>query len=557
MSHSGSTVRKPYRLDAGALGFLQGETVHSQAGCTSSGSALIHYFGGIPYALPPLGPYRFRQARRLPPCYRYGTEVSPGRFDAGTAVCPQPSFLSEKDKSNWDENCLQLNIYIPAKPRPQKGFPVLFYIHGGFLQWGDPNMTPESLARLLSETAFNAIIVAPAYRVNALGFLTSRELQAEAQILGDPVGNQGFWDQRMALEWASDNIGYFGGDSSNITISGYSAGSHSTFQQLAHELYFVPDSRAIIKRAIMWSNSPGVQPKTITEHQKQFDELLEALNIPLSSSASEKLQHLRSASASKLIAVQDKMKLSEFRAFSDGQFVSKDLISNINSGDFARRMKARGIKLMNGECRDEHSLYRAWRTPPPSYEATYARLCADYPEKVVSRLMHCFCGDQKALPHGMRDWQDAFGKLYANMQVHDLERGLHRALVDGGLEPGKDLLRYRFDWQTKASKEAFPPDWGVTHSTDQWIWWWGQSYDSGLTEDEKSVLKTWNQKFAAFVAGDDPEWGPRDVKEMLRLRSDGTTDIWMDDRWEEGLRVWDAVNPSDSTGLLGWIKSKL
>ncbi|KXS94656.1 hypothetical protein AC578_5558 [Pseudocercospora eumusae] len=553
MSQSSSTFREPYRLRC-ALGVLQGLTLHSQA---EPGTALIHYFGGIPYALPPLGPYRFRQARRLPPCYRYGTEVNPGRFDAGTAVCPQPSFLREKDKSSWDENCLQLNIYIPAKPRPRKGFPVLFYIHGGFLQWGDPNMTPESLARLLSETAFNAIIVAPAYRVNALGFLTSHELQAEAQILGDPAGNQGFWDQRLALEWTSENIGYFGGDSSNITISGYSAGSHSTFQQLAHELYFVPDSRAIIKRAIMWSNSPGVQPKSISEHQEQFDELLETLNIPLSLSASEKLQQLRSTPASQLIDVQDKMKLSEFRAFSDGQFVSKDTIANINSGDFARRMKARGMKLMNGECRDEHSLYRAWRTPPPSYEATYTRLCADYPANVVSRLMHCFCGDQKALPRGMRDWQDAFGKLYANMQVHDLERGFHRALVNGGLEPGRDLLRYRFDWQTKASKEAFPPDWGVTHSTDQWIWWWGQSYDSGLTDDEKAVLKSWNQKFAAFVAGDDLEWGPGDVKEMLRLRSDGKTDIWTDDRWEEGLRVWDTVNKPSSTGLLDWIKSKL
>lgn len=154
MSNSSSTVRKPYKLDAGALGFLQGLTLHSQAEATSSGSALIHYFGGIPYALPPLGPYRFRQARRLPPCYRYGTEVSPGRFDAGTAVCPQPSFLSEKDKSNWDENCLQLNIYIPAKPRPQKGFPVLFYIHGAI----ETRSEPDKLANDMQAAFCNGAI---------------------------------------------------------------------------------------------------------------------------------------------------------------------------------------------------------------------------------------------------------------------------------------------------------------------------------------------------------------------------------------------------------------
>lgn len=98
----------------------------------------------------------------------------------------------------------------------------------------------------------DAIIVMPAYRLNLFGFLASKELQAEAEKHGETVGNMGFWDQRTALEWTSKNIKYFGGDASNITVGGYSAGSHSAFHQLAHELYFVPDDKAIIKRCIMW-----------------------------------------------------------------------------------------------------------------------------------------------------------------------------------------------------------------------------------------------------------------------------------------------------------------
>lgn len=113
-------------------------------------------------------------------------------------------------------------------------------------------MTPIALTPLLSETALNAIIVIPGYRLNLFGFLASSELQHEAQIDGECAGNMGFWDQRAALEWTADNISYFGGNASNITVAGYSAGAHSAFHQLAHELYFVPDDQALIKRAIMW-----------------------------------------------------------------------------------------------------------------------------------------------------------------------------------------------------------------------------------------------------------------------------------------------------------------
>lgn len=395
----------------------------------------------------------------------------------------------------------------------------------------------------------------PAYRVNVLGFLASRELQAEAEREGDTAGNMGFKDQRLALEWTARNIGYFGGNSNNITVGGYSAGAHSTFQQLAHELYFVPDDKAIIKRAIMWSNSPGVQPKTLAEHQKQFEEVLSTLEIPLSLSDSQKLQRLRAIPYQKLVSILDQLKISEFRAVTDGTFISKDFIANINSGDFGRRMKARGIKLMNGECLEEHNLYRAWRTPQPQYEAVYTRLCADYPEKAVAKLMDHHCGKTHTLPPKYRDWQEFFGHCYADMQVHCLERGFQNALIKGGLEAGTDLLRYRFNWRAKCVDAALPPEWGVTHASDMAIWFWGL-YGQGLTDEEQSILRPWNEAFAAFVKGSrDVQWGTRDVKEMRRLNGDGTTDIWVDDRWEEGLEIWDVVN--GDAGLFAWLRSKL
>lgn len=68
------------------------------------------------------------------------------------------------------------------------------------------------------------MLIAPVYRLAVLGFLTSCELAQEAAAQGEPAGNQGFWDQRMALEWAYEHARFFGGNSSNITVAGYSAG---------------------------------------------------------------------------------------------------------------------------------------------------------------------------------------------------------------------------------------------------------------------------------------------------------------------------------------------
>lgn len=296
-----------------------------------------------------------------------------------------------------------------------------------------------------------------------------------------------------------------------------------------------------------------MQPRTPADHQAQFEELLTALGIPLSLTAEEKLAKLRSVSAEELVDVQNKLKISEFRATTDNAFVSADLLANINRGDFGKRMKKRGMKLMNGECRDEHNLYEAWRTPAATFDAVRTRLIGDYPEAVVDKLMLHYCGEGKSLPPGVKGWQDLFGRIYADMQVHHLERGFHRALQLGGLEFGKDVLRYRFNWRAECVDGIFPREWGVTHATDMAIWFWGLDYGEGLLEAEKQLLAPWNKVFAAFVHGDDGEWQTKGVKEVMRLTADGETDVWVDNRWEDGLRLWDFLHASGSAP----IKAKL
>lgn len=542
-------IKVPYTLDLDLLGVIEGTshiatlpsipTTARPYPSNSNPQTQCHHFAGIPYALPPLGPYRFRKPRPIPPCYRYGTHANPGRFNGQCGVCPQPTVRPEQ----WEEDCLQLSVWVPAGERPRGGWPVLVYFHGGFLQWGSPN--GGDLTALLGEGVVRAIVVKPAYRLNVFGFLAGRE---EGMDL-----NVGLWDQRLALEWVWKKISYFGGDPGNISIAGYSAGSHSVFHQLAYDLY-QPTGKQIIRRALMWSNGPGVQPHSVEERQEQFDELLRELGIASSLAPADKMAKLRALQAKDLVDANNRMKLHEFRVTTDDSFVSSRLFENINNGDFARRMKARGVQLINGECRDEHFVYGSWRPLRSStYQACFDRLLADYPRKTVETLMRLYSPD-KRLPKGCKDWGDAFGRIYADCQVHNMERGFISRLEAGGA--GSLVRRYRVEWRTKSADSVYPVEWGVCHGSDLSIWFFGDGRGDGLTAQEKGLTQSFVLgPMDAFLGGEniDQAWGTSSVREVRRLKPDGTVDIWQDDMWDKGVQQWEELRRA---GCLGAMDSK-
>ncbi|KAF2493315.1 paraben-hydrolyzing esterase precursor [Lophium mytilinum] len=526
---------EPYVRDLEFRGFIEGLTFKSNAQPT------CHYFGGVPYALPPVGPFRWRKPRPLPSCYRYGTRANPGRYTGGTALCPQPGFDSDlPDMTLWDEDCLQCNIWMPVGEPPAGGWPVFFNIHGGFLQFGNPNS--GDLSAILSETSAKFICVMPAYRLNVFGFLASEELGQNFDS-SDIVSNVGFWDIRLALEWTHKNISYFGGDASNITIGGYSAGSHATFHQLAYELG-LPDSKAIARRAIMWSNGPGVQPKSTSEAQEQFEELLTALKIPLGVSPTEKLARLRALDAPTLIKASMRVKHHQFRATTDGHFVRHGLMKEIDNGIFAERMKRRGIKLLIGECKDEHFIYGLWRPPKNSLESLFNRLQADYPIRACETLVKYYYPGDK-LPADCKDWPDAFGRIYADIQIHMLERGFVNALVQHGA--GELIYRYRMEWRAKCVDKTFPKEWGVTHGADYPTWMWGNG--ETLLKKEKTLVKnSFHDLFAKFLNGEEMDWGTTDPLHIRTLTPKGTVVCGEDPMLERGLEVWRLLQSVGVTG---------
>ncbi|GAM85647.1 hypothetical protein ANO11243_036540 [Dothideomycetidae sp. 11243] len=501
------------------------------------------YIGGLPYALPPTGDHRFRPPRPLPSGFQYGSSTKPASYIGRTAVCPQPSSAGPVDPSSWDEDCLQLNIWIPSGNKPPNGWPIFFYIHGGWLQSGTANTPANVIANLFHDTPFKAVVVMPCYRLNVFGFLAGPDLEAEARSNGETVGNMGFWDQRMALEWVKTNASSLSGDKDRTTVGGYSAGSHSAFRQLAHDLNR-PKAEQCIGRVIMWSNGPGLPAKGPAEHLKQYEELLGRLGISLKFSASERISQLRALPIEKLVAVQSQMTLSEFRALDDGVFIPRNIHQRIDNGTFAKNCKARNIKILNGECSEEWNAYGSYRTPGNSYDAVFTRLVAEYRRETVSKIMHHYFPSKK-LPTKYKDWRDAFGKVYADMQVYAMERGFAHKLDEHGFKAGTSLLRYRLEWRAKCVANVMPPEWGVTHGTDMAIWFWGGGLGSGLTENEKKTLARLNQVFADFVGFADVQWPVKGPEMQLRLDEQGTVEMAVDPLYQHGVDTWRTLVTED------------
>ena len=124
---------------------------------------------------------------------------------------------------------MTVNIFR-QKPVLENGkVPVAVYIHGGAFNRGSSMMHNTASMVAWSEKPF--IGVSFNYRIGALGFLPSKLTFDEGLV------NLGLHDQVFLLQWVQDNIEKFGGDKSDVTIFGLSAGAHSVGFPTAHKAH--------------------------------------------------------------------------------------------------------------------------------------------------------------------------------------------------------------------------------------------------------------------------------------------------------------------------------
>ncbi|WP_226532994.1 carboxylesterase/lipase family protein [Microbacterium paraoxydans] len=193
---------------------------------------------GIPYAQAPFGEHRFRAPQPIGTWSRVREATD---FGPTAPQVPYAGPIGELLGSVIldGDDILTANVWAPTEASDA---PVLLWIHGGALERGTAAL-PLYDGAVFARAGI--VFVSINYRLGSEGF----------SILDGAPRNLGLRDAAAALEWVHREIAAFGGDPSQITAMGESAGGAIVSALLARD-----DSRALIRRAIIESGPLHAQP---------------------------------------------------------------------------------------------------------------------------------------------------------------------------------------------------------------------------------------------------------------------------------------------------------
>ncbi|MDY6947938.1 MAG: carboxylesterase family protein [Pseudomonadota bacterium] len=346
----------------------------------------VNVFKGLPYALPPVGAARWKPPVAMP--------VWSGVRDATKfgASCIQPKSrtgsIYASDLGAISEDCLFLNVW--AEPGASNA-PVMVWIHGGALTTGSSSEPMYNGAQLAER---GVVVVSINYRLGVFGYLAHPQLSAEsaAQI----SGNYGLLDQIEALRWVKRNIAAFGGDPSNVTIAGESAGALSVMYLMTS-----PPARGLFHKAIAQSaymiSTPQLQ-------QARFgEEAAEAIGAKIVAAlGTQDLAALRAIDAEKLRDAAARTGYFPLGTV-DGRILPRQLVEVFDRGEQAP------VPIIAGFNSGEIRSLRFLAPPVPRDAATY----------------------EAAIRSRYADLADAFLKLYPSTNLEETLLAISRDAMYG------------------------------------------------------------------------------------------------------------------------------
>ncbi|KAJ7136677.1 extracellular triacylglycerol lipase precursor [Mycena epipterygia] len=207
------------------------------------------FFGGIPFAEPPLGSLRLR-----PPVLKEFVEkatINATNFGPGCLQTDLPL-------DTLSEDCLTINVLRPAGTPANAKLPVMFWTYGGGFDQGVSSLYNASVIVAQSVARGTPVIyVNFNYRLGPLGFPQGQEADDKGAL------NLALRDQLAALEWVQLHIGTFGGDKDKVTAFGESAGAIMTAI-----LFFNSPFSSLARAAIFESGSAATAPLFTAERRE-------------------------------------------------------------------------------------------------------------------------------------------------------------------------------------------------------------------------------------------------------------------------------------------------
>ncbi|KAH9977929.1 Alpha/Beta hydrolase protein [Lactifluus volemus] len=303
-------------------------------------SSNLDFFGGIPFSEPPVASLRFSSPR---PKFSLAPLQSFTAHNYGLQ-CLQP--YSNADMS---ENCLTLNVFRPSGVNINSRLPVMVWIYGGGFYSGGSSLydgAPFVKQSVIRGTPI--IFVSMNYRLGPLGFPQGPEAMTRGSL------NLGLQDQWVALEWVQNNIAFFGGDPSKVTVFGQSAGAVSTTYHYVNE-NFTNVARAAILQSGTASTFPVFDPYRATPSWMLFAKNTPSCaTVPLT--PNNTFSCLMSASSSDLLAGMNAamaIELFPFRPVFDGpQGILRESPAKRLSGGAGRQ-----VPFMAGTVLDEATVF--------------------------------------------------------------------------------------------------------------------------------------------------------------------------------------------------------
>jgi para-nitrobenzyl esterase len=297
-------------------------------------SAGVREFLGVPYAAPPVGNLRWR------PPVPHAPWFAPLEATQFANHCPQPP--SPFGIASFTEDCLFLSVFTPDSRDLFRPRPVMVWIHGGALVFGESNdYDPTALVK------DGVIVVTINYRLGALGFLAHPAFAGEKT---DPdrdrdtdpnsAGDYGLMDQQLALRWVRDNILFFGGDPFNVTIFGESAGGLSVLSQLAS-----PRSEGLFHKAIIESGAYALNTQTLAAAEAAGTAFATAAGCSAQTAAC-----LRALPVTTILANEN---FGGYTPNIDGEFLPLSLNTALATGQFHH------VPVIQGSNHDEWRLFTA------------------------------------------------------------------------------------------------------------------------------------------------------------------------------------------------------